>query len=111
MPKLKTTEIWKGREGPAALFKYELIWVGQPSILTWRATWDFTLERAPIIQSWEAVTLKYRGRGLEIRNESLDSGDIKSHSDAIHYLKLSELVMMPISPQQIRAEQSINGHM
>jgi hypothetical protein len=58
MPNLKSMEIWNGREGLAMLFRYQLTGEGQPAVLTWRGTWQFTL-RAPIVQAWEAVALKH----------------------------------------------------
>ncbi|KAH7159821.1 hypothetical protein B0J13DRAFT_580996 [Dactylonectria estremocensis] len=82
MTKLQTMEIWNGRKGQAMLFKYQLIGGVQPASLTCRGT----------------VVVK----------KLLDSGTvIKSHGDAIHYLKLSKSGIRPVSLQQIRMEHRI----
>ena len=104
MPQLKSMEIWNGRKKLAALFRYELI-RDQPSIITWRGTWDLILQPS-VIQAWEAVTIRRSGYGLELVYDKLASDDIMSHGDAMHMLKLPELVIRPISLQQIRTEQS-----
>ncbi|KAI3325472.1 hypothetical protein HD806DRAFT_552748 [Xylariaceae sp. AK1471] len=91
MPQLRTMEIWNGRKGLAALFKYQAFRNIQQATITWRGTWELTMEPS-IIQAWEAV-------------ERLDEAAIKSHGDAIHYLMLSSNVIRPISLQQIRIEQ------
>ena len=105
MPKLETMEIWNGREGLAALFKFELARNGQSSKLTWRGTWAFPIQPA-VVESWEAVSLNCRGSRVEILTESLSADDIKSHGDAIHYLKLSERVIRPVSLHQIWIEHN-----
>ncbi|KAL7899901.1 hypothetical protein HDV64DRAFT_268327 [Trichoderma sp. TUCIM 5745] len=105
MPQLQTMEIWNGRRGLAALFQYQAFRGTQHAIITWRGTWDFTLEPSTI-QAWEAVTHhQYSGWKLDVIHERLSEADIKSHGDAIHYLKLSGQVVRPISLQQILREQ------
>ncbi|KAJ6104342.1 hypothetical protein N7523_010662 [Penicillium sp. IBT 18751x] len=107
MPNLKSMEIWNGREGLAMLFRYQLTGEWQPAVLTWRGTWQFTL-RAPIVRAWEAVALKHCSHKCLIVEEMLDAGVvIKSHGDAIHHLEFSNLVIRPISLQQIRMEHRI----
>ncbi|PKK42372.1 hypothetical protein CI102_13968 [Trichoderma harzianum] len=91
MPKLKTMEIWNGRKGVAALFKYQVFHDIQQARITWRGTWEFIMEPS-VIRAWEAFEL-------------LDEATIKSHGDAIGYLMLSGQVIRPISLQQIRIEQ------
>ncbi|KAL7799215.1 hypothetical protein V8C37DRAFT_367017 [Trichoderma ceciliae] len=70
LPKLKTMEIWNGREKLAALFEYELLGEGQPASITWRATWDFILQ-PQVITTWEAVTTRRHGSGLIFVYETL----------------------------------------
>ncbi|KUI71996.1 hypothetical protein VM1G_07776 [Cytospora mali] len=107
MPRLETMEIWNGEASLAALFKYQSSGGQMHAAITWRSTWDFAL-RPPVIQAWEAVAHKYGGRGLTINKELLDiRNDVKSHGDAIYYLKLSQLVVRPVSLQQIRTEHKI----
>jgi hypothetical protein len=107
MPNLKSMEIWNGREGLAMLFRYQLTGEGQPAVLTWRGTWQFTL-RAPIVQAWEAVALKRCSHKCIVVEEMLDAGVVvKSHGDAIHHLKFLNPVICPVSLQQIRMEHRI----
>ncbi|KAJ5297432.1 hypothetical protein N7508_007681 [Penicillium antarcticum] len=107
MPNLTSMEIWNGREGLAMLFRYQPIGEGQPAVLTWRGTWQFTL-RAPIVQAWEAVALKHCIHKSIIVEEVLDAGVVvKSHGDAIHHLKFLNLVIRPVSLHQIRMEHRI----
>jgi hypothetical protein len=105
MPNLKIMEIWNGREGLATLFRYESTRGGQPTTITWRGTWEFDL-RPPVIQAWETVTLKYCGHRPVIVKELLDVA-IKSHGDAIHYLRPLNLIIRPVSLQQILIEHRI----
>ncbi|KAL2015916.1 hypothetical protein VTK56DRAFT_4554 [Thermocarpiscus australiensis] len=103
-PQLETMEIWNGRKGLAALFKYQAFRNGQQAMITWRGTWKLAIEPS-IIQAWEAVMHQYDGRRLDLFQERLDEAAIKSHGDAIHYLMLSSQVIRPISLRQIRIEQ------
>ncbi|KAH8131336.1 hypothetical protein LI328DRAFT_158837 [Trichoderma asperelloides] len=103
MPKLKTKEIWNGREKLAALFKYELLGEGQPAIITWKGTLDLILQPSAI-RTWEAAMARCCGSGLAIVYEALDSDDILSRGDAIFRLKVSKLVVRPISLRQIQID-------
>lgn len=96
-------EIWNGREKLAALFKYELLGEDQPAIITWKSTWDLILQPS-VIRTWEAVMARCCGSGLTIVYEALESDDILSHGDAIVRLSVSELVVRPISLQQIQRD-------
>jgi hypothetical protein len=104
MPQLETMEIWNGRKGLAALFKYQAFRDIQQAIIIWRGTWKLAMEPS-IIQAWEAVVHQYDGWRLNLVQERLDEAAIKSHGDVIHYLMLSSQVIRPISLQQIRIEQ------
>lgn len=103
MPKLKTMEIWNGREKLAALFKYELLKERRSAIITWKGTWGLILQPS-VVEAWEAVTTRRGGFRLDILYETLDSDTIQSHGDAIVRLKVSERVVRPISLQQIRID-------
>ncbi|KEY70415.1 hypothetical protein S7711_06583 [Stachybotrys chartarum IBT 7711] len=108
MPKLKTMEIWNGLGGLAAVFKFEFIpGYLRPSVITWRATWNLTLQYQ-VTKAWEEVI---RGRdscsdGIDVVYESVEPEEIMSHADAVASLKLSEMVIRPVSLQQIMREQS-----
>lgn len=89
----------------ATLFQYQSKHVA----ITWRSTWDFTLLDL-VIPAWEVVARIHGGKELVVRKELLNiRGDIKSHGDAIHYLKLSNPVVRPISLQQIRSENKVHS--
>lgn len=108
MPKLRIMEMWSGLEGLAALFKYKFDpGYMQRSVIMWRATWFLTLP-FQVIQAWEEVV---RGRdnhsdGVDVVYDSVEPEDIMSHADAVVSLKLSEVVIRPVSLQQIQREHS-----
>ncbi|KAK2063732.1 hypothetical protein LY76DRAFT_503156 [Colletotrichum caudatum] len=97
MPNLQTMEIWNGRKGLAALFRYQSICYGgygQRAEITWRGTWDCALHPS-VIRAWEAVSLKHRGNGCVAIKEFLDVGVVESDGDAIYHLNLSNTVTLP----------------
>ncbi|CAH0030102.1 unnamed protein product [Clonostachys rhizophaga] len=103
MPQLETMEIWNGREGLAALFRYD--GRTRPSTLEWRSTWDVKLGLS-VIRAWEAASMKRSGHGVELVYRMLDSENILSHADAILALDFPELVIRPVSLHQIQREHS-----
>ncbi|KAK4084357.1 uncharacterized protein Triagg1_837 [Trichoderma aggressivum f. europaeum] len=107
MLKLKMMELWYGREGLAALFKYEFI-PGhlRQSVVTWRATWCMSIQPR-VLEAWEGVVRNGGGYpgGVDVVYETVND-HITSHADAIVSLKLSETVLRPISLQQIKREQN-----
>ncbi|KAK1252913.1 hypothetical protein MKX08_004100 [Trichoderma sp. CBMAI-0020] len=110
MPKLELMEIWNGRRGVAAVFRYQTSRYKanseakqRPTMMTWRGTWMFRLE-VPLIQAWEYVTYKLHGNVFLIKRELLSGRLIESHADAIHRLELAQSVIRPVSQRQIRAE-------
>lgn len=104
MPKLETMEIWNGRKGIAALFKYHASRDERKATITWRSTWNLAMEPS-VIEAWEAVIDQFEGWTLNVVEEWLDKSAIKSHGDAIHHLMLSGQVIRPVSLQQIQMEQ------
>lgn len=104
MPKLETMELWNGHAGIAALFRYQSSYAA----VTWKCTWDSTLQ-PHVLEAWQEVAQKYGSRGLVVREQLLETADIESHGDAIHYLELSGQVVRPISLQQIRTEHKVHG--
>ncbi|KAK7223423.1 hypothetical protein V2G26_011426 [Clonostachys chloroleuca] len=103
MPQLETMDIWNGRVGLAAVFRYD--GRTRSSILEWRSTWDTTLGLS-VIRAWEAASMKRSGHGVELVYGWLDSENILSHADATLALDFPELVIRPISLHQIRREYS-----
>jgi len=109
MPNLETMEIWNGQEGLAMVFRFQSARGGRPSTITLRGIWELDL-RPPVIEAWEAVTLRHGGPGLVIAKELLGPGIVvKSHGTAIHYLRVSNMVIRPISLRQIWIEHRIRG--
>jgi hypothetical protein len=104
MPQLETMEIWNGRKGLAALFRYQAPRKSQPAVILWRGTWHLAME-APVVQAWKAVMHQHGGRGLDLVQEWLDKATIQSHGDALQQLLLSGQVIRPVSLQQIQMEQ------
>ncbi|KAL6898372.1 hypothetical protein GGI43DRAFT_428544 [Trichoderma evansii] len=116
MPNLELLEIWNGRAGLAGLFRYQTPkylqerFFKQPTVITWRGTWDFVLT-PPVIEAWEAVTYGHHGNAYIIDKEVVDVNAIKSHGDAVYHLKLSKLVIRPLSLRQIRTEHMVGEEM
>lgn len=104
MPRLKTMEIWNGRKGLAALFRFEALRNEGEAAIVWRGTWELAMEPATI-QAWKDVMHQWDGRRLNLSEELLHKDTIKSHGDALRYLKLSGQVIRPVSLQQILREQ------
>ena len=101
-------ELWNGRKGLAYVFRYQVS-NGRPATITRRGSWSLVLE-PHVIRSWEAAALTHTWNPhLQIIEEFLGAGDvIKSHGDAIYFLKLQQLVAHPVSLLQIRRE--MGGH-
>ncbi|KAH0843016.1 hypothetical protein FOPE_08020 [Fonsecaea pedrosoi] len=104
MPQLETMEIWNGRRGLAALFKYQAFHNKQEATITWRGTWQLTMAPSSF-EAWGAVIDRYAGYRLNFVQERLDEAAIKSHADAIRHLMLMSPVIRPVSLQQIQMEQ------
>ncbi|OAQ72975.2 hypothetical protein VFPPC_15228 [Pochonia chlamydosporia 170] len=104
MPRLATMEIWNGRKGLAALFKYQAFRRMQKAVISWRGTWKLTMEPS-VLRAWEAVVHQQDGWRLDVAEEWLDEAAIVSHGDAIQCLMLSGEVIRPVSLQQIQMEQ------
>jgi len=107
MPRLETMEIWNGRKGLAAVFRYQTLRNARQATVTWRATWELAMEPL-LIRAWKAV-LHHRyddSWSLGVVQERLDAAAIKSHGDAIPCLRLLlDQVIRPVSLQQIQMEQ------
>ncbi|KAK1655795.1 hypothetical protein BDP81DRAFT_456634 [Colletotrichum phormii] len=104
MPRLETMDIWNGRKGLAALFRYQVFRNEGEAVLTWRGTLDLAMEPA-VIQAWQVVTKQYDISRLDVVVERLYGAIIRSHGDAIQHLGLSSQVIRPVSLQQIRINQ------
>jgi hypothetical protein len=108
MPRLELMEIWNGRPGVAAVFRYQTSrynagseWTNRPTVMTWRATWGFVLQPS-LIRAWERVTYALHGNVILINREGINRLLIRTHAEAIHCLQISRLVMRPVSLRQIR---------
>ncbi|KAF6805133.1 PRANC domain protein [Colletotrichum sojae] len=104
MPRLETMEIWNGRKGLAALFRYQALHDKREAVVVWRGTWMLAMEPSTI-QAWGAVMQQYDGWRLGLVEELVDRSAVKSHGDSIRFLELSGQVIRPISLQQILVEQ------
>ncbi|CAI6096873.1 unnamed protein product [Clonostachys chloroleuca] len=100
MPQLQTLEIWEGRKGLAALFKYQ----SRPARLAWKATWYFRMPDS-VTRAWDEVGMMFYGLDCAVVKQLLDGAAIKSHADSIVQLRLSQTIVRPVSLQQIRREQ------
>lgn len=104
MPQLKTMVLWNTEPGQACAVIYHRHDESAVATLTWRGTWDLELSNN-VIESWKKVvpdTCYFR-----LKKEALRDVDIRSHSDAIHYLRLPGGVVDPASLSQIRYEETM----
>jgi hypothetical protein len=106
MPKLKTMEVWNGSKGVAALFKYDSLSSRRSSVLTWRATWRLTLEDE-VLEAWSEVA----GDRINVVHEYIVPEEITCSADAVVSLKLSEMIIRPVSLQQILREEKFMDSM
>lgn len=100
MPQLRTMVLWNSEPGHACAVIYQRR-AGIEAALTWRSTWDLEL-RHDVVESWEKVDPG--ACYLRLEKEVLRDVDIRSHGDAIHYLRLPEGVVDSESLSQIRHE-------
>ncbi|KAF2186584.1 hypothetical protein K469DRAFT_686971 [Zopfia rhizophila CBS 207.26] len=103
-PRLNAMELWNGGKGLACVFRYQASESYRPARITWRGNWNLRLE-PHVIRFWEAVAFKRARCEFQVVRELLDTDVvIKSHSDAIHSLKLLHQVVHPVSLWQIQKE-------
>lgn len=109
MPRLKLMELWNGTAGFAGVFQYQILESDCTAKITWRSTWDLSLEPR-ILKAWQAVASERVGCKLQVFTELLDANDvITSHGDAIRYLMLLNTVVHPVSLWQIQKETAYRG--
>ncbi|KAK7751103.1 hypothetical protein SLS62_006932 [Diatrype stigma] len=102
MPRLETMEIWNGRKGAAAVFRFERGGEdGAAPKLTWRSSWPFAL--APeVVAAWEKVGGS-RGSLLSINAGTLPRPAV-SHGSVLGYLRLGPKIVHPVSQYQLWRE-------
>ena len=106
MPRLETLHIWNGREGLAASFRYQ----ASPPSITWRGTWPHTLRHDSFYPWKEVACDRDPDAVLAVYQEAIDKRYVmKSHADAVHYLKLPATVIRPVSLQQIRLDDRVRA--
>ena len=109
MPRLKLMELWNGRAGFAGVFKYQVFESDRTAKITWRSTWDLTLE-SRVLEAWQAVVSDRVDCKLEVVTETLDANVvITSYGDAIRCLMLLNTVVHPVSLWQIRNETALQN--
>ncbi|KAK9769405.1 putative F-box domain-containing protein [Seiridium cardinale] len=83
------------------------------AVISWKGTWTRAMVsrlRPRVTDTWQAVARQQNSLRLTVIEEALnesDAAEIKSHGDALYYLKLSSPVIRPISLRQTRMEQMI----
>ncbi|USP78431.1 hypothetical protein yc1106_05705 [Curvularia clavata] len=98
MPRLKTMVLWNSEPGHACAVIYQRHTT--MAELTWRGTWNLEL-RDDVVESWKKVA---SSPYLRLEKEVLRDVDIRSHGDAIHYLRLPDGIVDAESLSQIRYE-------
>lgn len=104
MPRLKSMELWNSRAGFAGVFQYQILESDRTMKITWRGTWDLPLEPR-VLKAWQAVASERVDCKLQVVTEILDANIVViSSGDAIHYLRLLNTVIHPVSLWQIQKE-------
>lgn len=116
LPALDSMRLWNGGKEVACVFRYQA-----PSSLasprngdqqvssaeiTWRATWDLSLE-ARVIAEWERTACKRGPCRVHVVHEILDASvarTIQSHGDAVNHLEFLDNIVHPVSLSQIQRE-------
>ncbi|KAK2755715.1 hypothetical protein FQN54_005865 [Arachnomyces sp. PD_36] len=88
MLQLESMVLWNHGHKEACAFIYHRDKAGGQATLTWRGTWDFELSH-DVIEDWQIIT---PCNHVRVNNERVQ-GVIKSHSDAIYYLRLPDGVI------------------
>ncbi|CAG9989489.1 unnamed protein product [Clonostachys byssicola] len=105
MPKLQDLALWNGKRGEACAFIYHKGRQSQDEAsLTWRGTWDFSLDG--VAEWWQKNLGPVK---VKVKYEQLQKEIIHSHGDAIHHLRLPRGVIDPESLRQIRQEGMLGG--
>ena len=93
--------LWNSEDGQACAVVYQRYTTTNTATLTWRSTWDLEL-RQDVVENWKkAVSSSCH---LRVGKEMLRNVDIRSHGDAMYYLRLPDGVIDPESIRQIRQE-------
>lgn len=109
MPRLKTMELWNGGPGYAGLFQYKTCEIGRTAKITWRGTWDMSLE-PHVKRVWQSVASERVHCQLQVVKEILDANvALESHGDAIRYLQLLNTVIHSASLWQSQEETASLG--
>ena len=104
MPRLKSMELWNSRAGFAGVFQYQILESDRTMKITWRGTWDLPLEPR-VLKAWQAVASERVDCKLQVVTEILVGNIVVITSgDAIHYLRLLNTVIHPVSLWQIQKE-------
>ncbi len=104
MPQLKSMEIWNGRAGFAGVLQFQIFESDQTAKIIWRGTWNLSLEPR-VLKAWQAVPSERVYCKLQVVTEILDANVvIKSHRDAIRYMRLLNTVIYPVSLWQSQEE-------
>ena len=104
MPRLKSMELWNDKVGFAGAFQYQISESDRIARIAWRGSWDVPLE-PPVLEAWQAVASERVDCKLQVVTEILDANVIiRSHGDAIRFLRLLNTVVHPVSLWQIQKE-------
>ena len=109
MPRLKTMELWNGGPGYASLFQYKMCEIGGTARITWRGTWDLSLE-LHVERAWQTAASERVHCQLQVVKEIMDADvTLESHGDAIHYLQPLNTVIHSASLWQSQEEAASLG--
>ncbi|KAI0907143.1 hypothetical protein F4823DRAFT_630598 [Ustulina deusta] len=102
MPMLQIMELWNGRQGEAAIFRYER----EPSIaigtLVWISSWNFFPD-VEVVAQWKEVALNHGCRRFLVESDRVSAPPVCPGS-ILKHLRLQRQILHPISLYQIQRE-------
>jgi hypothetical protein len=102
MPMLQVMELWNGRQGEAAIFRYEREPSDTVATLAWISSWDFFPD-AEVVAQWEEVALSHGCRGLLVESERISAPPVCPGS-MLKHLHLRRQILHPLSLYQVQRE-------
>lgn len=108
MPELQVMELWNGRRGEAAIFRYERRPSNTVAIIRWSSSWDFSPD-LEVIAQWKEVAHKQRCRELIVSSDRIPAPSICPGS-VLKYIYLRHRILHSLSLYQIQQEADEADH-
>jgi hypothetical protein len=102
MPKLQVMELWNGRPGEAAVFRYERSPPDIVATLTWSSSWTF-FPNPKVFDQWRKVADKHMCPGFRMNLSKMPAGP-GCPGSILKYLRLRHQIVHPLSLHEIQKD-------